>query len=490
MRRPVRPDLPLLPLLTLLTLSTLLLVLAASGCNSRDTGFALPADLTALLPPAPTAIVAAPGLGALDAALADLDARAGDEPLLPPAVRAQLDFAALLDQAVPGLTPLVDPARPLALAMVAPPPLSQDLGLILIVPLRDPRAELPALPEMFRSSLVHGRYLALSTAAAVAALDSVPALAQGLHPGVASVAVDLAGMIAQYRGVVEMGLGMMAMTPAQDPDAPAGGGTAMSPEEARALAGVVRGALDSARRLDLALDLADGELSLTGRLGLTAGAPLAPGPQPDFGAALALSGLLPAGADLLQVWAQDQSRELAFMREYYLAGIRKETAALPPEQAAAYEAWFTGYLDMMPRLGCPAAAAVDFGEDGIGLLAVLEAAEPDALAEALTTQMDLLGSAGLGLVFVPLEPAQAGGIAVQRWRVEFDDEALAAGLGAGASGALGTQQATQVLLVMGDLLPEVSLATAGARTVLGTTPAGGDFAGLLERVAGGGGKPD
>ncbi|MFO7608073.1 MAG: hypothetical protein R6X35_02570 [Candidatus Krumholzibacteriia bacterium] len=468
-----------------------LLLAAVPGCNEQDAGFVLPADLVALLPAAPSALVACPGLESMDRALADLDARAGAEPVLPPALREKLDLAALLHEAVPGLGAAADPTRPLALALVLPPPMVQSEPLVtLVVPLRDPTAAPPAPADVFRALVVNGRYAAYSTDPALAVSDSVPALASDLRPGLLAGAMDLAGIVAQYRGLMEMGLGMMAMGAGQGAGAAEGATPAMSPEEAVAVAKMMRGLMDSVRRLDFALDLDEGTLALSSLLGLTADAPLSPAAdadQPDFARAAALTGLLPADADLLQAWAANQGPEMAFMRDVYLAGARKEAARLPAEQAAAYEAWFQGYLDLIPRLACPAAAAMDFGEDGLGLLAVLEPDDPAALADALAGQMDALTAAGTGLAFVPLEPTEVAGGTVRRWRVAFDDAALAAGL---APDAAAGRQTAQTLLALGDLLPEVSLTTVGTHTVLGATTGDGDFARLLERVAAGGGKPD
>lgn len=480
MRRPAR----LVPVL----LSCLFLA-AVPGCNEQDAGVVLPDDLVALLPAAPSALVACPGLAAMDRALADLDARAGAEPVLPPAMRAKLDLAALLHEAVPGLGAAADPDLPLALALVLPPPMVQDEPLVtLVVPLRDPEAAPPAPADRFRALVVHGRYAAYSTDPALAVGDSVPDLASDLRPGLLSGAVDVAGTVAQYRGLLEMGLGMMAM------GAGAGGQDgepAMSAEEAAALGKVLRGLMDSATRLDAALGLDEGMLALSGVLGLDPASPLSPAAdQPDFGRAVALTGLLPADADVVQAWAADQGRPMAFMREYTLAGVRKEAAGLPPAQAAAYAAWFESHLDLLPRLACPAAAALDFGEDGLGLLAVLEPADPAGLAEALAQHIDALSAVGMGLAFVPVAPDGAADAAVRRWRVAFDDAALAAGLGAGGQGAPGAAQAARTLQALGDLLPEVSLAAVGPFVLLGATDGGDAFAAFAGRAAAGAGRPD
>lgn len=473
---------------TVAVLPVILLAACFSGCSKQDRDLPLPADLLALLPAAPTAIVATPGLEAMDIALADLDARSTAEPLLPPEIRAQLDLRAALEKAVPGLAPLVDPTRPLALAAKAPPPMSNAMGVTLVLPLLDPKAPLPPLPSAFRTAEVRGRYVAISTDPAYAATDTVPALALGLQPGVASLAVDLEGLISQYRGLLEMGLGMMAMAPAQDPGQP-GAAPGMSPAESRALAAMARGLLDSARRLDLALDLEDGRLAMIGKLGILPDGPLQPGPQPDFAAAAALTSLLPADADVLQASAIDQTNEMAFTREYYLAGVARQAEAMPPQQGAAFLAWFEGYLALVPGLACPMASALDFGNDGIAMLAVMRPDDPAALAEALALQMAHLAETGLGVAFQPLEPDRIDGVTVQRWRMEIDEAAIVA-LGQDPAGTPGGEQAVQTVRMLSSLMPDLSLATVGGHTLLGATADPEQFAALVTRVGQRVGKPD
>ena len=477
MRRPLLLAVVLLPVLA-----------TAFGCNEKSRDLSLPADLLALLPAAPTAIVATAGLEAMDLALADLDAHSADDPLLPPEARAQLDLRAALDKAVPGVASLVDPTLPLALAAKAPPPMVSDMGMTLVLPLLDPAAELPPLPPAFKATVVRGRYVAISTDPAHAARDTVPELARDLKPGVATMAVDLQGLIEQYRGLLEMGLGMMAVAPAPDPDQP-GAARASSPAETRALVAMARGMMDSARRLDLALDLSDGRLTVTGMLGIRPDGPLQPGPQPDFAAAAVLTSLLPRDADVLQASASNQANEVAFTREYYLASVARQAEAMPPEEGAAFLAWFEGYLALVPRLACPAATALDFGNDGIAMLAVMQPDDPAALAAALTGQMARLAEAGLGVTFLPLEPDRIDGVAVQRWRMAIDEAAILA-LGRDSAGTPGGEQALQTVRMLGSLLPDLSLATVEGHMLLGATADPEQFAALVTRVGQRAGKPD
>ncbi len=477
MRRPV-----------LIAVVLMLMVAVAAGCSDKSRELTLPADLLALLPAAPTAIMAAPGLDAMDKALDDLDARSADQPLYSPEFRAQLDLRVALEEAVPGLAALIDPTLPLALAVVAPPPMSGNLGLTLVLPLLDPKAALPALPPPFQATVLRGRYVALASDPAHAAQDTVPALAVGLQPGVATMAVDLQGLINQYRGMLEMGLGMAAMAPAQDPAQPTAA-PPMSPAETQALVAMARGLLDSARRLDLALDLDEGRLAVTGMFGVRPDGPLQPGPQPDFATAAALSSLLPPDADVLQVSALDQGRELDFSREFYLAGASRQAAAMPPEQGAAFLAWFEGYLALASAMDCPLAVSLDFAEAGIGLLAVLKPDHPAALAEALAGQMGRLEQIGLGVAFRPAEGDRFDGVTVQRWRLEFDEAAIAA-LDLAPAATPSAAQAVQMVQMLRSLLPELSLATVDGHVLLGATADHEPFAALVARVGQRVGKPD
>ena len=178
-----------------------------------------------------------------------------------------------------------------------------------------------------------------------------------------------------------------------------------------------------------------------------------------------------------------------FSREYYLAGVARQAATMPPEQGAALLSWFEGYLALAPGMACPSAASLDFDEAGIGLLAVLQPDHPAALAEALAGQMARLEQIGLGVAFVPVESDEFDGVTVQRWHLEFDEAAVAA-LGQARTTSPGAAQAAQMVTMLRSLLPELSLATVGGHVLLGATADHEPFAALVARAGQRVGKPD
>ncbi len=183
-----------------------------------------------MLPPSPTLVVALPSLDAFDRALDTVVADSSQGPVLTPKQRTEMDPRKLLDKALPGLADLVDPGKPLALALVAPPPMGQDPVATLVVPLQDAGATIPPLQDDFRSQALTGSYLAISTAATITVQDTVPALSRNLEPGAVSAALDLAGLLNQYRGLIDMspghdGHGAPARPgqPGRQPDRPGSG---------------------------------------------------------------------------------------------------------------------------------------------------------------------------------------------------------------------------------------------------------------------------
>lgn len=459
---------------------TAVLTLAAGGCRTDESSapFALPDDLLALLPPEPTVVFAVAGLDAVDAVRVELAGETGGDPLLPPDAIAKLDLRAVLDEQLPGSSDLIAPGLPLAFALIAPPPGAMAPKVTVLLPLRDPEAELPDLPAEISVPVRHGVYVALSTDPAFAPAETPPALARGLQPGLMTCAVDLAALMELYRPVVETGLSALTMAGQMDAEAE---GDRMTPEEAASVAETLRSLLDAVRRLDLAVDLAAGEVRLAGFLGVTAGSVLEPAAQPDFGVALELSGFLPPDADLLEVLAMDQSRQMDLYRDLQRLNMRQYGDAVPADKQAALEDWLLAIYDLDEMFACPAAAAADFTPEGMQVLAVLRPQDPAAVTQTVAEQFAVVSQFGFGIVFAPEEAADVGGHAVRRWRIEFDAAALAE-LESEDPGSGDALEAAQMVMLLQDLLPRMMLAEVGPHIVFGATEDDAAFADLVARV--------
>lgn len=470
-----------------LALAVCLLMTAAAGCKQQAAQLTdLPPEIAVLLPPSPTLVVAMPSLEAYEAALDAVAADSSQGVLLTAEGRAAMDIRARLDDVLPGLGAQLDPQRPLAMAVVAPPPMTNTMVATLVVPLTDPAAPLGQPQGGLRSTLVHGDYLALSTLPDIAVQDSVPALTRGLKPGTVTVAMDVAGLLNQYRGLVDMTLGMMAMAPPPDPDQP-GARQGLGPEEAKALGALLHKVMDSLQRFDFAATVDRQQVATAWHLAIEPGSPLDVGPQPPFADAAALTSLLPAGGDLLIASSTSGERIMDVFGDYYLATARRAAAAMPAEQGEAYLTWYRSYLDLIGALSCPQAAHVAFTDQGIRTLAVLHPADPAALVDGLARQLDLFSAVGLGVTFQPLEPTRAGGATVRRWRMELADASLFDSVPEGAGA--GADQARQMAMMFEQLAPELSLAVGGDLAVLGMTDDADAFATLVAEAAKGPGRP-
>ncbi len=249
--------------------------------------------------------------------------------------------------------------------------------------------------------------------------------------------------------------------------------------------------MDAVTRLDMAAAAAGPELSATWHLGVDPDSQLAPGPQPEFAAAARLSALLPQDADILQVTAADQGRTVDLMRDVYLASVRREAAAMPPAMGAAYVAWFNEYLDLIPRLACPQAASVDFGEDGVRLLAVFRPEDPDALADAFARQLALVNDIGLGIRFTPDDLGDQGDVITHRWHASVDADSLLATMSRSPGRTPGADPAgiARLAKMLQSLLPEVNIVATNGLTLVGMTRDEQPFTDLVKRAAKGGGKP-
>ena len=136
---------------------------------------------------------------------------------------------------------------------------------------------------------------------------------------------DLEMILGDFGPMVEVGLTNMPM-----------GSADSDTSVTAAMFDMTRTIMASSLRLDLALRIEGETLTLHSGYAVTPGSPLDPGPQPSFEDALQLTRLLPAGGNIIQTMAMDQTRQFEVFKDYYLANMNKAVAGMPPEQGDAY----------------------------------------------------------------------------------------------------------------------------------------------------------
>ena len=449
-----------------LAMALVALLAVATGCNQTTTT-ELPEDLLALLPADPAMVVTLTSLNDYDARRAALADSSQGTPLLDGGALAKIDLSGLLGEMLPAVAAVIARDRPLAVAVGVPAPMTNQLDVVLVMPvLSDIEVGDLTDGDIFESQLARGEYLALSAGPAYAAPDSLCALGLDRLPGMMSVAIDLEGILKMYRPLVEMGL--MAMSAqGTGPD----GEGAMSPAEAAATADMTRLVMDAARRLDLTVDLDTKEVKLVSRLDLMPESVLVPATQPDFDQALDMSGSLPAGAHLTWARAMDQRQYLDISLDYYRAAMEADLKHLPPDLAADIAAWFDGYIETTRYLSAPTAMSVSLGLDGIEGQIILQSDEATEVLAHIGRQMELLGKLDIGLTVTPTEPLALADVPVQGWDFTWDDERMAAILDVAEAADIAPTggQLAQTLGILRRLAPGLRGFATDGKVVLTTT---------------------
>ena len=467
------------PVLILVLLA--LLLTGAAGCQKAGTDAGLPDDLLALLPADPVVIFSLSSLDDWEGRRQALADSTNGAPLLEGGALAEIDLAAILAEKHPAVAAAVAGDRPLALAVGLPAPMTNQLDLVLVIPVTDP-ATVGDLADgdEFHTQLAMGDYVALATSPAYTPADTVPAIARDRLPGLVSLAVDLESVVTMYRPFVQMGLATMAAMPPEDDESGARPG--MDPEMAEALGEMLDILMDSVRRKDLAVDLDDRELNVAWRLDLIPGCPLEPGPQPDFARALALTGALPEDAPVQMAMAVDQTRQMDVFGDYYLATMDKEMEQLPKDLARGIAAWFAGYLDTYDYVNVPMAVAGGYGPGGIEMHMVVDATDPAGLLAHMERQLTILGDLGLGLTVTPVDGIELGGVGIHGWDLAWDDALMDMVMAEAEAADVAPTggQLKQTFAMLRELAPGLRVARVGDLVLLTTTT---DHAELGLRVA-------
>jgi len=435
----------------------LILLLCAPTLFAAGGPAELPTDLQELLPADPAVLVTISSFDDFQARWNELAAAFPDED-----EEEVPDLSAMIAENLPRFEEIVDPARPLALALdLTPVMMGQDPLLTWVVPLKKSftdREDL-GLDTANSSSVVQGDYAAIHSAPGYLPGGAKPALAGDMVPGVVSSALDLAGLMQTYGPFVEMGLASIPVGVAETdtlPDGQVVESPGMTREEADALKGMIRALMTSVDRFDLGFGGEGNLMRLNTRLSVLPDSPLSPGPQPDFARALAMTGMLPAGGDFLMAIAMDMTRQFDVFKDFYVLNLEREAEKLGPETGAKYAAWFRDYLEAYGIWAKPLAASYRFGEDGMIAHAIMESADAAGDAARIAGIVEGLSEVGMGMTLTPLPDAEVGGVTVKSWSIAFDPETMTGLTGGPANpqlSGMGRMQAEQVTAILQKIVP-------------------------------------
>lgn len=457
-----------------------LLAAAAAPASSPCPGPAAAGPET-LLPAESTVTVAVASLEELDAAWARLAAALHlEEPA---------DLQAMVAEHAPAFAEVLDPARAMAMAFrIHPVMLQREPDWTHILPVRGDVADPSAL---FDAGDVAGwtlrdGYLAVSSLAEPGTVAEAPAWWHDMLPGVIAAHADLATLLDENRGVVEMGLAsapMMAEQARQQAEAEgaeAPPADMPSAEQMEGIANLARLIMDSLTAMDAAADVTADAVVLRTRFDVRPGSPLATGPQPDFADALDLTRRLPRHADLVAVGAFDQSRAVAELEDFTRASLRESYAELIRDEEAL-ERWLDAYMELMDLANRPWAASVSGTDEGFAMRWVQRCEDADAAAAAVLELMELTRDMGLAsLEALPDERAAGAAVHVRRLAYAMPPEAY----GSGESGP-SEREIAQVEAILDVFAGEIRVAVRDDLLLVSMNEDADAMAGMLR----GGGRP-
>ncbi len=412
----MRPKRLFPPVLALLATAILLGGAAPSPARAMD----LPPDAAGLLPADAAVVVVLRSLADAERAWPQGGGEADD----PKGLRAKAwrGPGSWLAEAAPDLMHHVDPLRPAALAMTIAPPMSgKPMRLVAILPLVE-KARDPYFLERLGGDvrvLLRGGYGAVCSDPEWEPGDTPPPLAAGLPDGAIVARADLKGIIANMRPMVEMGLGMMAAGLGEA--APDSTGTPAlprpGPEQVAAMQDFARALMDALVRLDLTLDRGPSGHRLDGVLEAAPGSMLDWGPQPDFGRALSVSGLIPPGMPMVQAAAVDMTPLLDRLAPFYGALQSMSLASAGGQTAFGGQA--RGLLDLMRNWQNPFAVGFAMGRQGMRLHSAYAMADPGAALDATIARYRDLTGPGSPMSFEEGPAEETDGVPVRTFTLKF-----------------------------------------------------------------------
>lgn len=264
-------------------LITVILVLLAAGMAwGTENRFEMPADMQKLMPADPVFIMAVTSVNDLDRQW-----RAIEEMMDDGHSAERVDIVGMLSKELPQFAEYADLDRPLAVAMGLPALMGgQKPPITFIVPLSESFND-QVKEEMEAEEMLHffeGDYVAFSMDPAFTPSGRAPELAAALKAGFVTATLDLDAVLQSYRPLADMGLDSMGNSPAV---ADTAGGAedaappAVNAEEIRAMQDMARAIMDSARRLDMALQIEDDALTLVTGFSVHQEAPWTRDPSPN-----------------------------------------------------------------------------------------------------------------------------------------------------------------------------------------------------------------
>jgi len=266
----------------------------------------------------------------------------------------------------------------------------------------------------------------------------------------------------------------------------------MSQEEADALAVMVRALMDSVDRMDLGMGAKKSMIRFDMRLTTLSGSPLSPGPMPDFGDALDLSGLLPEGGDFLMAVAMDMTPQFDIFKDFYVLNMQRESEKMGDEIGPKYTAWFEDYLNSIDLWSKPLAGSYGFSDEGMVAHAALLSDDAQADADRLVNMLEGMSDIGMGVSLTPLPEAEVEGVAVRSWKIDVDPETMT-GIGGDPLNpelsAMGRMQADQLAAMMKKIVPGLSIAVEGNHVLFSADDDPAAMAGMIKASAKGGADP-
>ena len=425
--RPLKWLVPLLPILMLIVVSVSVLA-GPPLAVAQGKILKLPREALSLLPGSCEVIVVIGDPAQLDAELHDLYRR------VDPAADDTVSFLAMLDDFIPNVTAIIDPSRPVVVVWQVLSPLeSAGVQRTVVLPLREEMRDEVALSVLTGVPRVEvsGGYAALATDPDYRPGGQPPDLAGGLPAGDLVMRADLETIVTLYRPLVEMGLMVLAQ---QQPATAATDSTAavaqlpgtLDPQTMATLTEVAGGFMDSARRLTVTADLADGQLELRKSLTIVSGSVLDPGPQPSFADAVALTKYLPPDSAYLSVSAVDLAAQLErfpALAEFLLQAATTEMSA---EFADRYRGWLEQIFATARYWSQPVVQTTDITDAGFRYILLLQDDDASSTLDRLISSYSALGTVDLGMTLEAVGTREIAGHTASGYRMAFDPAVLAA----------------------------------------------------------------
>lgn len=309
--------------------------------------------------------------------------------------------------------------------------LSMSLGdsafeptLTLIVPVKDPQQlmEQLARSEDGISTRASGSYVAISMGdAAAGASGAASPLLTDFPPGMFSMRADLGALIRAFRPFIDMGLEqfMPLMQEAMEEDPMPMGDPA---ELMNWYLKWIRDGLDSAERLEVALDVQEPDVTFELRLLNREGSPLALIARPERIDFAALAGKIDPDSAmqfLLSYELAGQFQQFTGIYDGMLEGLNQQ-AGIPPEVVAAFGAYLGSMKEILPMLGRDMAGSYGFGPDGVRIAVTVQAADPAGVAERAAALLRGPELTAVGLVAGPETRSEMAGRPSISWTQTMD----------------------------------------------------------------------